>query len=297
MSGNDPARANIPPSAVQIKPSDIVRRRFAAWQGIQGEAFEIERLERFEYGVTSPFHMLIVSERAERDNGETLVEGLQRSTLREFNRKLSFVPAGHHFYGWQDPRVPWRGAYLYIDPAGPLLDAQLRFKQIEFEPRLFFFDHDIWETALKLKRQIEKPESTGYAEALSLMLAHELVRLKQGAPDTLLLSGGLAAWQQKRVVELIQDRLDEDISLRDLAAAAQLSPFHFARAFKRSFGEPPHRYHMLQRMERARTLLRDPTRTVTEVGLMLGFSDTSSFTAAFRRAIGTAPSAYRRKIA
>jgi AraC family transcriptional regulator len=71
-----------------------------------------------------------------------------------------------------------------------------------------------------------------------------------GASVSPLLRGGLASWQQKKVVDYIGDQLDKEISLRDLAALAQLSPFHFARAFKQSFGEPPHRYHMARRIER-----------------------------------------------
>ena len=59
-----------------------------------------------------------------------------------------------------------RTTYLYLDPAGPLLDPELRFHEIQFEPRLFFFDREIWETASKLKMQVENPASSGYAEAL-----------------------------------------------------------------------------------------------------------------------------------
>jgi AraC family transcriptional regulator len=99
--------------------------------------------------------------------------------------------------------------------------------------------------------QVENPASSGNAEALSLVLAHELLRP--------------ASWQQKRVVDYIEDQLDKEISLRDLAALAQLSPLHFARAFKQSFGEPPHRYHMARRIEHAKTLLKVPARTVTEI--------------------------------
>jgi AraC family transcriptional regulator len=65
--------------------------------------------------------------------------------------------------------------------------------------------------------------------------------------------------------------------LQQLATIAQLSPYHFARAFKQSFGAPPHRYHMNRRMERAKTMLEIPA-SVTEVGMMLGFAETSSFT-------------------
>ena len=85
--------------------------------------------------------------------------------------------------------------------------------------------------------------------------------------------------------------------MHELAAIAQLSPYHFARAFKQSFGTPPHRYHMSRRMDRAKAMLEVPTRTVTEVGLMLGFAETSSFTTSFRRSVGVTPSDYRRSVA
>jgi len=85
--------------------------------------------------------------------------------------------------------------------------------------------------------------------------------------------------------------------LQELADVAQLSRFHFARAFKQSFGTPPHRYHMSRRMERAKALLEVPARSVTEVGMMLGFAETSSFTTSFRRSVGLTPSDYRRNVA
>jgi AraC family transcriptional regulator len=86
------------------------------------------------------------------------------------------------------------------------------------------------------------------------------------------------------------------LPLHELAAVAQLSAYHFARSFKQSFGVPPHRYHMSRRMERAKALLEVPARTVTDVGLMLGFTETSSFTSAFRRSVGVTPTDYRRGI-
>jgi AraC family transcriptional regulator len=76
----------------------------------------------------------------------------------------------------------------------------------------------------------------------------------------------------------------------------ELSRYHFARAFKQSFGIPPHRYHISRRMERAKTLLEERTRSVTEVGLMLGFAETSSFATSFRRTVGVTPSDFRRSI-
>jgi methylphosphotriester-DNA--protein-cysteine methyltransferase len=70
----------------------------------------------------------------------------------------------------------------------------------------------------------------------------------------------------------------------------------FSRSFKQSFGRPPHRYHTGRRIERAKALLAQPAQSVTEIGFTVGFSEASSFTAAFRRETGLTPSSYRRSL-
>ncbi len=283
------------PLAVKFTSAEIARHRSAAWDGIRIESVEITRRERFDYGFRAPAHLLIAAERAERDDGETLVEGLPRSTLRSYSGRLSFIPAGHMFYGWQDPRVLTRATYFYIDPHDALLDAELGFAATEFKPRLFFFDHDLWETARKLKAAA--PGERAYVNALSIVLAHELMRLNDGPVQAEPVArGGLAGWQQKRVAEYIEAHVADDISLAQLAELARLSPYHFARAFKQSFGTPPHRYHTHRRVERAKLLLAEPALSVTEIGLKVGFSETSSFSAAFRKLTGSTPTSFRRTL-
>src|SRR6204780_5814102 len=110
------------PSVVDISAPDIARRRLTNWGAIQADTVKITRRETFEYGFQTPRHLLIAYERAERHEGETLIEGLPKSRLREFNCKLSFVPAGHRFYGWQTPRVLTRVTYFYIDMGVRLFD-------------------------------------------------------------------------------------------------------------------------------------------------------------------------------
>src|SRR4029077_9269357 len=138
--------------------------------------------------------------------------------------------------------------------------------------------------ALKLKAQVGQDNGSAHAEALALVIAHELIRLERGfqPPEV---RGGLAPWQKKRVAEYIEDHLGEDISLGTLANVIRLSSYHFAHMFKQSFGEPPHRYVTGRRMLRAKSLL-EGQKTITEIGRALGFVETSSFTAAFRRSAG-----------
>jgi AraC family transcriptional regulator len=287
-----------PPPIVEITPPDIACRRLANWGAIQADNVRVTRRETFEDGFQARRHLLIAYERAERDDGETLIEGLPKSTLREFNCKLSLVPAGHRFYGWQTPRVLTRVTYFYIDLQDRLFDPESGITCPTISPRLFFFDQAVWDTALKLKAEVgnSEPSSREYAEALSLVLMHEIMRLERTtAAAARPLRGGLPVWQQKRVADFIEEHLAEEISLAALAEFADLSLYHFARAFTQSFGMPPHRYHITRRMDRAKSLLQRPALSVTQVGIQIGFRETSSFTRAFHRFTGLTPTDYRRR--
>jgi len=284
---------------VTFSPPEITRRHFAAWNVMHADSVQVVRHEPFEYGFQGAYHLLIAAERAERYDGETSVEGLPKSVARNFNRKLTLVPAGHRFHGWQRPRALARVTYFYIDPRGSSLDPELNFAETEFKPALFFFDSDIWETAAKLKAEVERA-GTGarsYSDALGLVLMHELIRFNNGVPPpTPVVHGGLAAWQEKRVADFLEQHLADDVPLASLAELARLSPFHFSRAFRQSFGMPPHRFHNHRRIERAKALLANMSLSVTEVGQQLGFSESSAFTATFRRFTGRTPRDFRRSL-
>ena len=283
--------------AVEFSPANITRRQSAAWRGLQVETFEITHREPFEYKFQGDHHLLIASEHASRDDGKTCIDGLPCSMQREFSGKLTLVPAGHRFSGWQKPRVLTRVVLLYIDPKSPVVPSEVRFNETELKPRLFFPDRDLWETAQKLKREAETPTAPHYAEALVTVLAHELMRMNNSLVQGECVSrGGLAAWQKRRVAAYLEEHLADEVPLLDLSAIAGLSLFHFSRAFKESFGVPPHRYHMIRRIERAKELLANPGISVTETGLKLGFSETSSFSTAFRKIAQLSPSQYQRSL-
>src|SRR3979490_372316 len=213
-------------SIVDISPPEIVRRHSAAWSGVRVESVQVRRQMPFEYGFRAPCHLLIAAELAERYDGETFVEGLPRSALRDFTRKLTFVPAGHDFHGSQRPRALPRTTYIYIDPRGPLADPALRFGEIEFKPRLFFYDRDLWEISRKLKSQVNPdPMYRQYAEALGILLTHELARISSDAGLRGPVSrGGLAPWQQKRVAAYIEERVLRDLREHAPRCRARLRP-------------------------------------------------------------------------
>jgi len=285
--------------AVGIFPSDTVTRRRLAWDGMAIEVVQAIGHDKVEFRFRAPLHLLVAYEEGVRGNGETLIEGLPRSTLRDVKRKLAFVPAGHEYREWQEPRTRGRIVYFYFDPARMPIDPGAGPVDTPLAPRMFFEDNALWDTAVKLGRLIESGgEDRHYCEALGVVLAHELVRRNPGTrgvqPPA---RGGLAAWQQRTVSRYIEEHIAEQIPLATLARSVRLSPYHFCRAFKRSFGVPPHRYHNARRIEHAKTMLAQPARSVTEIALTVGFSETSSFTAAFRRATSMTPTAYRRSLA
>ena len=105
---------------------------------------------------------------------------------------------------------------------------------------------------------------------------------------------GLVDRRIRRSVELMHTQLDQDLTLKALAAASYLSPFHFARLFKKLTGATPHNYLAGIRATRAQSLLAHTELSVTEVGAQVGYLSASHFTKAFRLATGTTPREFRK---
>jgi AraC family transcriptional regulator len=212
---------------VQISPSQAVTRRSASWPGMAGEIVHANRRERINFRFCAPVHMLAMYERSVRQQGGTFIEGLPESMQLDCSRKLIFVPAGHEFHEWQEPRTLPRVAFFYFNPTRLGCSPELDFSSMLPAPRLFFEDSALWDTALKLKTLIESDASDNrlYVEALSIVLAHELVRHNTGRRCLAVpVHGGLAAWQRRKAVDYIEEHLAEPISLAALGQLVRLSP-------------------------------------------------------------------------
>lgn len=106
--------------------------------------------------------------------------------------------------------------------------------------------------------------------------------------------GGLTPWQQRQAKDMLLSDLTGAIPLASIAMACGISPSHFARAFRKSTGMPPHAWLIKARVERAKVLLRQRSPSLTAIALQCGFVDQSHFTRVFARHAGLTPGAWRR---
>jgi AraC family transcriptional regulator len=140
----------------------------------------------------------------------------------------------------------------------------------------------------------EPAERVAVTHAGQALLAYLAARFTSRDLSRLLARGGLSPRALRQVAEYVDANLDAAISIDDLAAVAQLSPFHFARMFKQSTGESPHGYVTRQRVEQAQRLLAEGSLPLADVALACGFSSQSHFTLRFRELTGVTPRQYSR---
>jgi AraC family transcriptional regulator len=145
---------------------------------------------------------------------------------------------------------------------------------------------------------LNRPEmfSQLFMDSFTLMICSHLVgsygQIREAIPQ---FKGGLAPWQKRRVVELLQAHLDGEIKLATLAGECRLSVSHFARSFRKSFGTSAHRYLILHRIEIAKSLLSETNNSLVEIAAQTGFSDQAALTRTFANVVGATPAKWRRE--
>jgi AraC family transcriptional regulator len=142
-----------------------------------------------------------------------------------------------------------------------------------------------------------KQENLGgklYIESLVNLLAVHLLR-QYAAPKSrfIVYESGLSERQILQVVEYINEYLDQDIKLTDLASLLAISESHFSHRFKQSIGITPYQYLLQQRIERAKQLLKQGDCSIADIALMCGFNSHSHLSKQFRQLTGMTPRTYR----
>jgi len=134
-------------------------------------------------------------------------------------------------------------------------------------------------------------DSVEQAMAVALVkdraVRHRLVQISRG---------GLGPVRLRTIRELVDAKLEDDLSLDEMAQSVGLSTAHFARMFRKSTGQTPHQFVLRQRLERARAMLRARDGRVLDVALACGFKTQQHFAQAFRAVWGVSPTDYRQEL-
>ena len=218
------------------------------------------------------------------------VRNLDLPSARGAPGALCCMPAGH--------RSRWavKGSLQLLHLYLPTLPLALAAEQwFDRDPRLAHLQDRIWfedEVLSKLGQRVAALDWTETDAALALqeltlqlqarlLQAHGGLRMPAAAGTW---RGGLSPAARRRVLEAVEAAPDGSPSLDDLAAAACLSPFHFVRMFKQSFGLSPHAWVMQRRLAKARALLADERLPLAQVAADAGYAHLSHLNAALQRA-------------
>ncbi|WP_310485627.1 AraC family transcriptional regulator [Chamaesiphon sp. VAR_48_metabat_403] len=218
---------------------------------------------------------------------------------------ISITPAQMPFF------VRWDGDdnYLQIRIASRFIQSvasqtlDLNPDRLELISEFRTRDRQIESIGLMLLAELQQDNLGGrlYIDSLANVLAiHLLRKYTTTKTDLPIYAGGLTDRQVRQILDYIDENLERDLKLADLATLLDLSQFHFSHLFKQSIGIAPYQYLLQQRIERAKRLLKQPdsrsaTPTILDIALACGFSSHSHFSQQFRQLTGTTPTAYRLK--
>ncbi|KRW62613.1 helix-turn-helix domain-containing protein [Pseudomonas sp. TTU2014-080ASC] len=210
--------------------------------------------------------------------------------------KLCILPAGHQSAWVINGEVQL--THLYISQEQFALAAM---RLLDREPRELHMREGTYvddpQQAQRFRQLCQLDWNEPGERLLTSSLAHELIQhtvLSQvERRQSVQLKGGLAPNLRCHVVDYIQVNLASPITLGELAQLCSLSEYHFARMFQKSFGLPPHRYVLAQRLHHARNLLQQTDEPLSAIAQACGFASPSHFNNRFRQVHGATPGQYR----
>ncbi len=183
-----------------------------------------------------------------------------------------------------------------LDAVTDDIDAP-RVESVATPPGVALDDAVIRHLGAILFSAVEEPERANrlFLDHIAMALHLHLVGAYGHArPRRPLKRGGLPPAQVRRVKDMLLARLNGEVSMQELAALCGLSRSHFARAFRTSVGQPPYRWLLARRVDRARDLLLHSALSLAQIAVESGFASQSHFTTAFVRSVGVSPGAWRR---
>ncbi|MEM6437035.1 MAG: AraC family transcriptional regulator [Cyanobacteria bacterium P01_D01_bin.115] len=260
--------------------------------------WQVELLPRTSYEAAYVPNDLVIGFAFERQWGVHAFASDRRCDFRAQPNTLAFVPAGCDVYSCS----PHGGEYLTLKTnAETFRDTEFaEFRDIEH--RCYQFNNRVDPIAAAAAQTIRKLIMSRQSvdnllfEQQADTLINQVLQAFQVAFQDQQASSWMTPARLQEIEELIEIKLDQKLTVRDLAAAFHLSSGFFARAFKAAVGQSPHDYILDRRLYRARSLLRCKNLGLSAIALTSGFSSHAHMTSVFRDRLGVTPSEIRREI-
>jgi AraC family transcriptional regulator len=148
--------------------------------------------------------------------------------------------------------------------------------------------------AVNAERIAGFPSGRLFLDSIEQAIAAALVDAFRGRTRSVQpLRGGLGPARLRTIKELVHAKIEDELTLIEMAQSVELSPAHFSRMFRESTGETPHQFVLRNRIERAKEMLRAPGARVLDVAVACGFKTQQHFARVFRHVCGTSPTEYR----
>ena len=204
---------------------------------------------------------------------------------------------------WRIMRSPQQAQFihLYLEPnfLSHIAHESVNPDRVELTPQFKLHDPLIQQIGLALKSEAQSglEGDSLYVEAAAMMLAAHLLRRyatrKSFFPNY---ADGLSKRKLREVLDYINDNLDQELSITELAGLVHMSYYYFIRLFKQSTGLTPHCYIIQQRLELAKQLLRSTDLSILEISYRVGFRCQSRFATVFHQHLNISPRQYRQQI-
>lgn len=214
---------------------------------------------------------------------------------------ICIKPASHSgFWSWQEPD---NSLVFLINPYFlHQIAEQNEFnnsEELELQPVLNQSDSQLQNIATLFQQEIDSEYSEGqmYQESLTNILGIHLLRHYCKFPATSSqYRGGLPKYKLKQIVNYMNDRLGDDISLSELADWAKMSQSHFSTLFRQSTGKSPYKFLLQQRLTRARELLLNTNMAIADIAINVGFYDQSHLSRHMKKFYGVSPRQLRQQV-
>lgn len=298
----DPAAIAAPPKQSGV-PADREMQRVLRTAPIESFSIDDPFDTRLAHWKHAPFHEVVLPmsdhvimtylgpmQRLERRSGRQYSTGMGR------RGSITFIPAGSSSR-W-DIHGPMEIVQLYLapelfeqvarecpGPTKPLIESTVRPDNIM---------STLLEMTLNSAGGLVHLDAL-YRQQLATLIAIHIVKTHSGLAEMASKAyGGLSPTVLRMSLERLSSENEDDFSLGALAEAANLSRFHFCRAFKKSTGLTPHEWLRQRRMEQAVAMLHDSAMPITDIAGVLGYATLTAFSVAFKRHTGLTPSEWRR---